>query len=119
MCLRPSDSAGPPTDWAVPFVVRVLGEYVVQTALDAIAASDWHECIGRFALDGVMITEGEVIVVGDVDVPVDEPTVVSYEVLCRQHHRRGLTAARAHAVSLAPIRCRSADLLAHSSACPT
>ena len=52
--------------------------------------------------DGVMVTEGEVIVVGDVDVPVDEPTVVSYEVLCRQHHRRGLTAARARAVSLAP-----------------
>ena len=52
--------------------------------------------------DGVMITEGEVIVVGDVDVPKDEPTVVSYEVLCRQHHRRGLTAARARAVSLAP-----------------
>jgi thymidine kinase len=53
--------------------------------------------------DGVIVTEGEVIVVGDVDVPrVDEPTVVSYEVLCRQHHRRGLTAARARAVSLAP-----------------
>jgi len=51
--------------------------------------------------DGVMITEGEVIVVGDVDVH-DEPAVVSYEVLCRQHHRRGLTAARARAVSLAP-----------------
>src|SRR4051794_9546937 len=51
--------------------------------------------------DGVMVTEGEVIVVGDVDVPA-EPTVVSYEVLCRQHHRRGLTAARARAVSLAP-----------------
>ncbi|WP_183095519.1 thymidine kinase [Nocardioides stalactiti] len=54
--------------------------------------------------DGIMVTEGEVIVVGDVDlhVPVDEPAVVSYEVLCRQHHRRGLTAARARAVSLAP-----------------
>jgi thymidine kinase len=49
-----------------------------------------------------MITEGEVIVVGDVDARADEPTVVSYEVLCRQHHRRGLTAARARAVSLAP-----------------
>jgi thymidine kinase len=51
--------------------------------------------------DGVLITEGEVIMVGDVDVR-DEPAVVSYEVLCRQHHRRGLTAARARAVSLAP-----------------
>jgi thymidine kinase len=48
--------------------------------------------------DGVMITEGEVIVVGDTD---DEmPGVVTYEVLCRQHHRRQLTAGRARAVSL-------------------
>jgi thymidine kinase len=55
--------------------------------------------------DGVMVVEGEVIVVGDVDQPDDavagEPAEVSYEVLCRQHHRRRLTAARAHAVSLA------------------
>lgn len=43
--------AAPPTDWAVPFVVRLLGEYVVQTALDVIAATDWHESIGQFALD--------------------------------------------------------------------
>ncbi len=56
--------------------------------------------------DGVMVTEGEVIVVGDV---AGEPSdragseaVVAYEVLCRQHHRRRLTAARARAVSLAP-----------------
>ena len=61
--------------------------------------------------DGVMVTEGEVIVVGDVDNdaehageagPDPAEVTVSYEVLCRQHHRRGLTAARAHAVSLAP-----------------
>jgi thymidine kinase len=51
--------------------------------------------------NGAVITEGEVIVVGDVDAP-QEPTEVAYEVLCRQHHRRGLTAARARAVSLAP-----------------
>ena len=57
---------------------------------------------------GVMVTEGEVIVVGDVDqlepdepAPTD-PESIAYEVLCRQHHRRGLTAARAKAVSLAP-----------------
>lgn len=51
--------------------------------------------------NGAVVTEGDVIVVGDVDAP-DEPTEVGYEVLCRQHHRRGLTAARARAVSLAP-----------------
>ena len=52
--------------------------------------------------DGVMVTEGEVIVVGDVEDPSAPPAEVAYEVLCRQHHRRGLTAARAKAVSLAP-----------------
>jgi thymidine kinase len=52
--------------------------------------------------DGAMVVEGEVIVVGDVDTH-DEgaPPEVAYEVLCRQHHRRRLTAARARAVSLA------------------
>ncbi len=53
--------------------------------------------------NGAMITEGEVIVVGDTtDERDDEPVDVAYEVLCRQHHRRGLTAGRARAVSLAP-----------------
>ncbi len=52
--------------------------------------------------NGVMVTEGEVIVVGDVENPAEEPADVAYEVLCRQHHRRRLTAARAQAVSLAP-----------------
>ena len=59
--------------------------------------------------NGVMVTEGEVIVVGDVEAgapeepPVAEEDVeIAYEVLCRQHHRRRLTAARARAVSLSP-----------------
>jgi thymidine kinase len=53
--------------------------------------------------NGEMVTEGEVIVVGDTD-DVDDhasrPTEVAYEVLCRQHHRRRLTASRAKAVSM-------------------
>ncbi len=52
--------------------------------------------------NGVMVTEGEVIVVGDVEAADEQPAEVAYEVLCRQHHRRRLTAARAKAVSLAP-----------------
>ena len=53
--------------------------------------------------NGEMVTEGEVIVVGDVDDAgrADRP-VVGYEVLCRQHHRRRLTAARAQGGRLAP-----------------
>jgi thymidine kinase len=51
-----------------------------------------------------MVTEGEVVVVGDTDQheAVDDEVDVAYEVLCRQHHRRRLTAARAMAVSLTP-----------------
>ena len=52
--------------------------------------------------NGVMVTEGDVIVVGDVEEQNAVPADVAYEVLCRQHHRRNLTAARAKAVSLAP-----------------
>jgi len=52
--------------------------------------------------NGVMVVEGDVIVVGDVENPDETPAEVAYEVLCRQHHRRRMTAARAHAVSLAP-----------------
>ena len=52
--------------------------------------------------NGVMVTDGDVVVVGDVDTPEQPPAEVAYEVLCRQHHRRRLTAARAKAVSLAP-----------------
>jgi thymidine kinase len=52
--------------------------------------------------NGVMVVEGDVIVVGDVDKADQPPADVAYEVLCRQHHRRRLTAARAKAVSLAP-----------------
>jgi thymidine kinase len=51
--------------------------------------------------NGEMVTEGEVIVVGDVDDDPSRPTPeVGYEVLCRQHHRRRLTASRAQAVSM-------------------
>jgi thymidine kinase len=48
---------------------------------------------------GEMVREGDVIVVGDVQHDDASPADVAYEVLCRQHHRRGLTAARADAVS--------------------
>lgn len=52
--------------------------------------------------DGVMVTEGEVIVVGDVE-PVDRPQPqVGYEVLCRRHHRRRMTVATVKAASLSP-----------------
>jgi thymidine kinase len=52
-------------------------------------------------VDGEMVTEGDVIVVGDTAPEADER--VGYEVLCRQHHRRRITSARAGSVSLTPV----------------
>ena len=54
-------------------------------------------------VDGEMVTEGEVIVVGDVESeeePSEADADVAYEVLCRAHHRRRMTAARARAISM-------------------
>jgi thymidine kinase len=51
--------------------------------------------------NGEMVTEGDVIVVGDVPDGAGGPAAeVGYEVLCRAHHRRRLTASRARAVSM-------------------
>ncbi len=52
--------------------------------------------------DGAMVTEGDVIVVGDVDYEGSQQPVIGYEVLCRRHHRRRMTAATARAVQLSP-----------------
>ncbi len=45
---------------------------------------------------GEMVTEGEQLVVGDMEDP-NNVVETAYEVLCRRHHRRKLTAARARA----------------------
>ncbi|MGW6130022.1 thymidine kinase [Cellulomonas sp. NPDC055163] len=48
---------------------------------------------------GVMVVEGEQVVVGDVEADAD---TVGYEVLCRRHHRHRLTAVSARAASPSP-----------------
>lgn len=52
--------------------------------------------------NGAMVTEGEVIVVGDVEDSSRPTPVTGYEVLCRRHHRRRMTAATAKAAALSP-----------------
>lgn len=53
-----------------------------------------------------MVTEGEVMVVGGTGSDTLDPEgagqETGYEVLCRQHHRRRMTAARAKAAALSP-----------------
>jgi thymidine kinase len=56
-------------------------------------------------VDGEMVTEGEVIVVGDTGdaaYPDGAAHDIGYEVLCRQHHRRRMTAAKARGAALSP-----------------
>ncbi|MFJ6216332.1 thymidine kinase [Streptomyces sp. NPDC092296] len=48
---------------------------------------------------GVMVVEGAQVVIGDVAVSEAE---IGYEVLCRRHHRRRMTAATARAAALSP-----------------
>lgn len=55
-------------------------------------------------VDGVMVVEGEQVVVGDTGVGSTGSNAgqVGYEVLCRRHHMRRMTAAAAHAAALSP-----------------
>jgi thymidine kinase len=46
-----------------------------------------------------MVVEGAQVVVGDV---AQSPDEIGYEVLCRRHHRRRMTAATSRAGTLAP-----------------
>jgi thymidine kinase len=52
-------------------------------------------------VDGRMVVEGAQVVVGDIGGASD---ATGYEVLCRRHHRRRLTAVAAGAVALSPER---------------
>lgn len=49
-------------------------------------------------VDGVMVVEGEQVVVGD----TDASSAVGYEVLCRRHHMRRMTVSAARAVATSP-----------------
>jgi thymidine kinase len=49
--------------------------------------------------NGEMVVEGDVVVVGDVSDLAETPPEIGYEVVCRRHHRRRLTSARAQAIS--------------------
>ncbi len=59
--------------------------------------------------NGVMVTEGEQVVVGDILGPDDPPSSIAYEVLCRPHHRRGLTRATAGVAQADPLPFERAD----------
>jgi thymidine kinase len=54
-------------------------------------------------VDGVMVLEGDQVMLGDTSILDEEPAHVAYEVLCRRHHRRRVTRAVAHATLSDPL----------------
>ncbi|MBA3529664.1 MAG: thymidine kinase [Propionibacteriaceae bacterium] len=60
-------------------------------------------------VNGVMVTEGVQVVVGNTAILGDEPSGVAYEVLCRRHHRQGVSRAVAGASWSDPLPFERGD----------
>jgi thymidine kinase len=60
-------------------------------------------------VNGVMVTQGVQVVVGDTTMVDEQPAVVAYEVLCRRHHRQGLSRAVANATFSDPLPFERSD----------
>ncbi|MDH4158862.1 MAG: thymidine kinase [Actinomycetota bacterium] len=60
-------------------------------------------------VDGVMVVEGDQVVVGDTTAEPGASGVVGYEVLCRRHHLGRMPATTAHAPALSPDPLPFAD----------
>ncbi|MDV9192179.1 thymidine kinase [Streptomyces sp. SR27] len=76
-----------------------LADRIEQLQVEALCWCGARATHNARTVGGVMVVEGEQVVVGDVNRPAEE---IGYEVLCRRHHRRHMTSASAHAGALSP-----------------
>ncbi|MFF9980550.1 thymidine kinase [Streptomyces erythrochromogenes] len=76
-----------------------LADRIEQLQVEALCWCGARATHNARTVGGVMVVEGEQVVVGDVNRPAEE---IGYEVLCRRHHRRRMTSAAAHAAALSP-----------------
>ncbi|MFE7097366.1 thymidine kinase [Streptomyces erythrochromogenes] len=76
-----------------------LADRIEQLQVEALCWCGARATHNARTVGGVMVVEGEQVVVGDVNQAAAE---VGYEVLCRRHHRRRMTSASAHAAALSP-----------------
>ncbi|WP_030766379.1 thymidine kinase [Streptomyces sp. NRRL F-2664] len=76
-----------------------LADRIEQLQVEALCWCGARATHNARTVGGVMVVDGEQVVVGDVNRPAEE---IGYEVLCRRHHRRRLTSAAAHAAALSP-----------------
>ncbi|MFJ8171552.1 thymidine kinase [Streptomyces sp. NPDC094473] len=84
-----------------------LADRIEQLQVEALCWCGARATHNARTVDGEMVVEGAQVVVGDVNRPMGE---IGYEVLCRRHHRRRVTAASARTGALSP------DVLPVSSA---
>lgn len=76
-----------------------LADRIEQLQVEALCWCGARATHNARTIEGEMVVAGAQVVVGDVDRPAGE---VGYEVLCRRHHRRRMTAASARAGVLSP-----------------
>ncbi|MFG2880311.1 thymidine kinase [Streptomyces sp. NPDC048337] len=76
-----------------------LADRLEQLQVEALCWCGARATHNARTVGGVMVVEGEQVVVGDVNQAAAE---VGYEVLCRRHHRKRTTSATAHAGALSP-----------------
>ncbi|GAA3708347.1 thymidine kinase [Streptomyces tremellae] len=76
-----------------------LADRIEQLQVEALCWCGARATHNARTVDGEMVVEGAQVVVGDVNRPAME---TGYEVLCRRHHRRRMTAATARAAALSP-----------------
>ncbi|MFE5241795.1 MULTISPECIES: thymidine kinase [unclassified Streptomyces] len=76
-----------------------LADRIEQLQVEALCWCGARATHNARTIEGEMVVAGAQVVVGDVDRPAGE---VGYEVLCRRHHRRRMTAASARAGALSP-----------------
>ncbi|MFF3560464.1 thymidine kinase [Streptomyces sp. NPDC002574] len=76
-----------------------LADRLEQLQVEALCWCGARATHNARTVGGEMVVAGAQVVVGDVNGPGDE---VGYEVLCRRHHRRRVTAATAGASALSP-----------------
>ncbi|MET9594132.1 thymidine kinase [Streptomyces sp. NPDC006516] len=76
-----------------------LADRVEQLQVEALCWCGARATHNARTIDGEMVVQGAQVVVGDVNRPMGE---IGYEVLCRRHHRRRMTAASVRAGALSP-----------------
>ncbi len=79
-----------------------LADRTQQLQVQALCWCGKAATVNARVVDGVMVVEGEQVVVGDVAGPDGTTPLVEYEMLCRRHYMRRMNASAARAQALSP-----------------